>query len=921
MDMIIHSYGYGQTIFNTLNSLAMIRQTSLYPAMITTISLLVGVFYSWQMAASRADGEWRRYILKLAGMLVLINALLLPQTSMNVKDHVEKQFWRVDHIPLAFALPVGIIEEMGHLITVAFEQAFLTIGGRSSFSYYDYGMVFGGRLAKEVSQIKVRNPEYVYNMRNFIDRCVMNRARIGVPFSFPELYGSDDLWALIRANPGTFTRFAMMKGGVMQSPAPTCKEGVVYFETMLTEVGNIDIASMALKFKSSGERGKYNNTGYAPLSANLKRNIQVLYGLADEGKVDSVLKHNMLMNAMNDYRAGLYPAVKAQLQQEAGGLLSGDMAETVLTSSLAVMKNIAYASFIFLVPLILVAGGMSKYKNWIVICLSLQLWPALYAVLNMMIDYAYDPVKVISYSAWATETKRFDSMASVAANLTMLIPFLAIWLTKLGEGGFMQLAGSIMATANSATASASAEKASGSRSWDNDSIGNSSRNNVSENKFDDTRQYVSGTNSSIQSDGSTQKVLPNGSVITTSGAGATSSVGEASYREGAGMSAAIQEGLNKEMQAMNTTAASYSKAQDSLISKEASALSSIATNKRSDTGYNIDTSTEEGKEFVKGLNAIDRMTESNEYSWQQNAEAHLKADASFGKTFCDLLGLNVGAGGSVSAQNSSTQSNTKVGEVSKEMQKHEKMGANIRTSNNESVLESLGVDKTQQEGIRESYNQTKRLEEQVSAHQSNIDSYNKKIDYVESHNNEFNRDMTQEVIEGYKQKYNVGDTTAAKEVLSGSAKAQGVFRELSSAKVMGVIGEIQDGSTKISSSPNVENLKSEKAGEINTTPGEASEKFAEDNGMRDRKTAEIQVDNKEAHLKTAHEKREMHLNAEHKSTQDVFKNKIDEQKASINSNFLESVGGEGSVLDKIFNPYGKEIQKAFQQQNVNKGQK
>lgn len=91
--------------------------------------------------------------------------------------------------------------------------------------------------------------------------------------------------------------------------------------------------------------------------------------------------------------------------------------------------------------------------------------------------------------------------------------------------------------------------------------------------------------------------------------------------------------------------------------------------------------------------------------------------------------------------------------------------------------------------------------------------------------------------------------------------------------------------------------------------------------MRDRKTAEIQVDNKEAHLKTAHEKREMHLNAEHKSTQDVFKNKIDEQKASINSNFLESVGGEGSVLDKIFNPYGKEIQKAFQQQNVNKGQK
>ena len=276
MDMIIHSYGYGQTIFNTLNALAMIRQTNLYPAMITTITLLVGMFYSWQMAASRVDGEWRRYIMKVAGMLVLINALLLPQTSMNVKDHVEKQFWRVDHIPLAFALPVGMIEEIGHLITVAFEQAFLTIGGRSSFSYYEYGMVFGARLAKEVAQIKVRNPEYVYNMRNFIDRCVMNRARIGVPFTLPELYGSEDLWALIRAKPGTFTRFAAIKKGVMQSPAPTCAEGVVYFETMLQEVGNMDIARMALKFKSSGDRSGYNNTGYAPLTANLKRNIQLL---------------------------------------------------------------------------------------------------------------------------------------------------------------------------------------------------------------------------------------------------------------------------------------------------------------------------------------------------------------------------------------------------------------------------------------------------------------------------------------------------------------------------------------------------------------------------------------------------------------------------------------------------------------------
>ena len=897
MDMIIHSYGYGQTIFNTLNSIAMIRQTSLYPAMITTISLLVGVFYSWQMAASRADGEWRRYILKVAGMLLLINALLLPQTSMNVKDHVEKQFWRVDHIPLAFALPVGMIEEIGHLITVAFEQAFRTIGGRSSFNYYEYGMIFGGRLAKEVTQIKIRNPEYVYNMRNFIDRCVMNRARIGAPFTLPEVFASEDLWSLIKEKPGTFTRFAAIKKSVMLSPAPTCAEGVIYFETMLQDVGKIDIARMALKFKSSGG-GKYNDTGYKPLSAKLKHSIQLLYGLSEVGKVDGVLKHNMLMNAINDYRAGLYPAVKAQLQQEAGGLISGDLAETVLTSSLAVMKNIAYASFIFLVPLILVAGGMAKYKNWIVVCFSLQLWPALFAVLNMLIDYAYDPVKVISYSAWSTETQRFDSMASVAANLTMLIPFLAIWLTKLGEGGFMQLAGSIMATANSATSAASAEKASGSRSWDNDSIGNTSRNNVSENKFDDSRQYVSGTNSSIQQDGSTQKVLPNGKVITTSGAGATSSAGEARYSEGAGMSAAYQEGINKETQAMNTKAASYSEAQESLISQEASAVVSIMQTKRNDSNYGIDTSTDEGKEIVKGLNAIDTISKGDEAAWRKNAEAHFKADTSFGGAFAKLLGVDVGVGGSVSTETSNAQTENSTESNSSEIHTGHRQSAGTRTSHSESALESLGIDKNTQKGIKESYNTTKSLRSEIAAHKSKIDSYNKKIDCVESNSGEFSLDMTQEVIEAYKDRYpKSGDNTAGAAVLKGTPEARQVFRDLMFAKVIGgAMSEIQAGKADIDNSNNVDALHKEQAGKINTTPGEATQQFVKDNGMPDQTTAEQQVKTQKDMLKTKNEEQHKYVDSEYKSTQDSLNNQIDERKAAMNHNVLESVAEKGLYL-------------------------
>ena len=87
------------------------------------------------------------------GMVVLINALLLPKTSMNVKDNVTKELYRVDNIPVAFALPIGILENIGHLVTIGFEQAFTTVGGRTSFNYYNYGTAFGARLARDVLNI------------------------------------------------------------------------------------------------------------------------------------------------------------------------------------------------------------------------------------------------------------------------------------------------------------------------------------------------------------------------------------------------------------------------------------------------------------------------------------------------------------------------------------------------------------------------------------------------------------------------------------------------------------------------------------------------------------------------------------------------------------------------------------------------
>ena len=116
MELPIYTYGYAYHMFNTLNAIAMIRQSELYPAIIKTMALSVGVYYACKMALSQRDGEWRQYILKIIGMCFVINLLLMKSVTMVVHDNISKKILPVGNIPVVFALPIGMVEKFGHLV-------------------------------------------------------------------------------------------------------------------------------------------------------------------------------------------------------------------------------------------------------------------------------------------------------------------------------------------------------------------------------------------------------------------------------------------------------------------------------------------------------------------------------------------------------------------------------------------------------------------------------------------------------------------------------------------------------------------------------------------------------------------------------------------------------------------------------------
>jgi hypothetical protein len=792
MDLTIHAYGYSELIFHTLQGLAMFRESNFYPTVINTMVLLVGTYLAMQMAASKAEGQWRQYLLRCLGMIVFVNSLLLPKTSMFIRDHVEKSYWKVDNIPLAFALPIGAIESFGHIITMGFEQTFSLVGSRSSLLYYHYGTVFGARLAKEVLEAKIRDPEVVGNMRNFIGRCVILPAMIGHKFTKEELVATNDIWGLVSKNAGTLARVDMTAHGVRVHPSPTCKEAIGYFETKFASLEGGIITTLSQKFRGAGKGVEY-NSGLRQLNKNISTAIAALY---DGGhKVDAILKNNMMINAINSYRSGKYATAKAQMHQEAGGLLSGDLAEKTLTGSLAVMKVIVYSSFIFLLPMLILTGGFTRYKSWITMAFSLSLWPPLYSILNMVIDFAYEPAKVVSYSSWSTEVKKFDSIAGLAAGLSISIPFLAYYMTRLGEGGLTQLAGTIMASSNAAVSAIAGERSSGMRNWDNDNIDNVSRHNSNGFKTNHNLEYVRGENGWNLADGSHFKLTAGGKQIITGGHGLTSSGGDVSMRSEESNHVMLNEGVNKQKSLASSEQVMFTESQAKTISRQANMLESIAEHTRSGSGYNIDTSTEEGKTVDKVLHEIDSLNKSNNYGWRQNAEAVLEAHSGFDLPF----GLGgVTAKGSVSAGNFSDQQNSGSLTINKEDNSKETYNNITRALNNDSWTKEHGVSQDQSKGLHESYEETQRAEKQLADRYDKIDTYQRAIELNRSRGGVINKELYQDVMEAHAKRSGKSVMDARKDVENMTLAVRKIFRELSEPGVNQLLAEVEAGKCALS---------------------------------------------------------------------------------------------------------------------------
>ncbi|WP_341751203.1 conjugal transfer protein TraG N-terminal domain-containing protein [Candidatus Tisiphia endosymbiont of Piscicola geometra] len=811
LNLTIHTYGYYDALYYVLNGLAMLRNSEFYTDLVNSLCIITGCYYAVKMSYSNNSMVWRAYVLKVLGMIVLINALLLPKTEMIIKDHVSKIIGKVDNIPIAFALPVGILEEFGHLVTIGFEQVYAPIEALVStspiFSYYNYGMLFGARLKKELRQVRIKDPEFVENMRSFIKQCVVLPAMIGYQFTPKQLIDTPDIWKLVSSKAGTLTRLYIRDGKNLRNV--TCQDAANLFENYFDgEIKRVVSKNANTEFAKARGGSDYvpsarsSSSSSSILSNILEKNISSLYGGGQ--KAGDILRQQMMINSISDYTASNYAVARSRTSQESGWLLSSDMASLYLPMLLVVIKCIVYASFMFLVPMLIFSGGIAKYTSYLTLVASLQLWPSLNAIINMIMG-TYSNLKtgsnlMLSFSSSSTITNHVDTIVTVAAGLQMVIPFLAFAIMQSGVNSLGHLAGSIIGGLQATSGSIGAEVASGNRSIDNVSEGNNQRYMKSGYKLDYNMQYVEGGNSWQQADGSISRNNPDGSVIYSGGQGINTSVGITKFNLEQTAQNHVTQGIHTSESLLKSDQRALSDAKSNTLSKTADFVSNLAQREHSGESFNYDTMGEQGKSLQRAVNNVRTLKEQYGYSWQQATDAALKASMTAATPLKGLTGIGISGSveGSLTARNVSDQSFMEDSDTSTQNNTHEDYNNIVKAASSEVWGKDNSAEKHYSDAVRNSYEKQQRLEEQVSMRQETVDNWYKTKSRLESESATVNKDMYQEVLDRCVIEFGMDANSVRKLVDKQHPDVMKVWNKIASEELQNLIPEINSGKHQVS---------------------------------------------------------------------------------------------------------------------------
>ena len=844
MDLTIHTYGHIDSMFYVLNAIAMLMNHNFGQAVMLVMTMSCVGYYALRMSYAGSTG-YKVHLGKVIGMVAMIYFMLLPRADMMIYDHVSKKREKVDNLPLGFALPVGMLEGFGDLLTGGFEQAF----NMNNTNYRDYGMVFGARLVQESRNWRIRSPEFLENMSNFIDRCVMLDAMIGYHYTPEELLTTDDIWGLVKANASTLRQTSVRIGKTRS--LMSCKEAA---DKVIEPAFRLEIESLEKKSRGSdiAEAGHttYVLRTFERLNSNFKKNIELSFKsyVGSNAGAENLIRQQMMMNAIKNYSDD-YGYARASATQESNWRIAGDLAGTYLPILMSVLKGLVYSSFIFMFPMLIMSGGWNRYLRYLTLVASFQLWAPLNAVLNMFIDiYSSTSLlgiadQIVSFSTMSQIGNYTDKIVAVASGLQMAIPFLAFNIIQGGVGGFIHLAGTITGASQSAASQAANESVTNNKSFDNYSVGNRQQYNQGGFKTDWNESYASGASSYQHTDGTMEKVTGNGNTLFQSGVGLTMSGGSTKVAARESVSTQLQQAFSENQSMLASDQRAYSENERSSETTSADYIKRIAA--AESEGKKIDYSTlgDQAEEVREAVSLTRHMGQRYEYGHGQELAG--SGDISLGGS----LGIGGGGGGGAGASasisgslsgsarlsNSSTQSVTDDNQIGRDKNASINYTNVAKALSSEEFAKTNNLDTSYSEDLRKNFEKQQSLEQSIAMRQEQAVHYSNTLSHGQSKDSSWEKDNFHKLESDVSKAYGVSTKDAHTMIENNDPRVTQIRRSMENSPANNVLSQVNSGKESVSGERAVQSLnnfstKHQKS--INTDPTEGVKERAENSGLK-----------------------------------------------------------------------------------------
>lgn len=488
MEHEIITYGGGEIFFYIFNGIAALMKTNgVIVNDLTRLILAAGAI--WALTQSLFKNELYSQVQWFIWVLAVTTLLTVPKTTVFIYDPIRNEKLKVDDVPWALGVMAATTSSIGKSITEKMEQAFTEPSGLDRNTYQPYhktGTVFASALMSQVGKFRIVDPDFNANMERFVNQCVVQTAMIGHKYTLKELHKSDNIWKLVSENASPVLGF-LYKEGRGSGSIVTCRVGAQKLQSLWKEQINEAINIYGGRIQDVPMTDEEFKTRLSKSYSFLSNATQIA------GSAENLLRQEMMISAIeqgsNNKNSELNPSsnyatAKALAQHRSQGKTTSQLAALTLPVMKTIIEAVAYAMFLFVAVLALLPAGWKILRRYVEILIWTQLWPPLYAVLNLIMsvsarnstaDYlGSNGLSILNSSAIYNLNENIVAEAGLA---TILIPFMSTLILVGGSAAFSGFSQSIGASLQSSAGGVAAETVSGNVSLSNVSVGTQAFNN------------------------------------------------------------------------------------------------------------------------------------------------------------------------------------------------------------------------------------------------------------------------------------------------------------------------------------------------------------------------------------------------------------------------------------------------------------